>query len=310
MKLFDSIKSKRASRPSVPLSQRINAKFRRQVSEGPLFNIGALIVIIWSISFVFILIWGFNLSLMSNDEMMNDKAHFFTHSFAFSNYIEAFRSLNFNNTNYFGLLLNSLWFSTGSTIMKLVATVFFAYVIARFSFPGRKILYLFVLIQMMLPVYGQTAANYKLLSSLGLVDSPLFLLAMGAGHGMYFMICHSYFETLPKDYEESARMDGCGYFRTFFQIMLPLATPILVCIGLITFISCWNDYQTTLLYLPHWRTLTSALYSYSEITLHSSNGSIAVYFAGVFMSALPIVILYIRFNKILMSNMTIGGIKG
>ena len=309
MKLFDYIKNRRALRSNVPLGQRINAKLKRQMSEGPIFNIGAIIVLIWALSFVFILVWGFNLSIMSNEEMMNDKAHFFSRSFAFYNYIEAFKSLNFNNTNYFGLLLNSIWFSTGSTIFKLVSTVFFAYVIARFSFPGRKLLYFIVLAQLLLPVYGQTAANYTLLSNLGLVDSPLFLLAMGAGHGMFFMICHSYFETLPRDYEESARMDGCGYFRTFFQIMLPLAAPILVCIGLMTFISCWNDYLVTLLYLPHWRTLTSALYSYSEITLHSSNGSIAVYFAGVFMSALPIVILYFRFNKVLMSNMTIGGIK-
>ena len=294
----------------VPLHKRIANKFRKQISEGPLFNIGCVIVLLWALSFVFILVWGLNLSLMSENEIMNERAHYFTHTFTFSNYVEAFKSLNFNNTNYFGLLLNSVWFSVGATFMKLVSTVFFSYVIARYAFPGRKLLYLFVLVQMMLPTYGQTAANYTLLSSIGLVDSPLFLLAMGAGHGMFFMICHSYFETLPKDYEESARMDGCGYFRTFFQIMLPLATPILVCIGLITFISCWNDYQTTLLYLPHWRTLTSALYSYSEITMHSSSGSIAVYFAGVFMSALPIVILYIRFNKILMSNMTIGGIKG
>ncbi len=293
----------------VPLHRRIATKFRKQISEGPLFNIGCVIVLLWALSFVFILLWGLNLSLMSENEIMNERAHYFTHTFTFSNYIEAFKSLNFNNTNYFGLLLNSIWFSVGATFMKLLSTVFFSYVIARYAFPGRKLLYLFVLIQMMLPTYGQTAANYTLLSSIGLADSPLFLLAMGAGHGMFFMICHSYFETLPKDYEESARMDGCGYFRTFFQIMLPLATPILVCIGLITFISCWNDYQTTLLYLPHWRTLTSALYSYSEITMHSSSGSIAVYFAGVFMSALPIVILYIRFNKVLMSNMTIGGIK-
>ena len=309
MKLFDYFKKRRVLNSNVPLGQRISTKFKKQMSEGIVFNIGTIIAIVWALSFVFILVWGFNLSIMSNDEMMNEKAHFFSHSFAFSNYIEAFKSLKFDKTDYFGLLLNSLWFSTGSTIMKLISTVFFAYAIARFSFPGRKLLYLIVLIQLLLPVYGQTAANYTLLSSLGLVDSPLFLLAMGAGHGMFFMICHSYFETLPRDYEESARMDGCGYFRTFFQIMLPLAAPILVCIGLMTFIACWNDYATTLLYLPHWRTLTSALYSYSEITLHTSNGSIAVYFAGVFMSALPIVILYFRFNKILMSNMTIGGIK-
>ncbi len=289
---------------------RICLRFKKQFQEGPLFNIGAVIVLLWSFSFVFILLWGFNFSLMSQEELSAQNAHFFSHTFSFSNYISAFKTLKYDDTNYFGMLWNSIWFSFGSTLMKLIATVFFAYAIARFSFPGRKVLYVIVIVQMMLPTYGQTAANYKLLSTFGLVDSPLFLLAMGAGHGMYFLICHSYFETLPKDYEESARIDGCGYFRTFFQIMLPLATPILVCIGLVTFIACWNDYQTTLLYLPHWRTLTSALFSYNEITMHSSEGSVPVYFAGIFLSAFPIVILYIRFNKTLMSNMTLGGVKG
>lgn len=289
--------------------KRAGVRCRNQFKEGPLFNIGALIVILWAFSYIFVLLWGLNYSLMSQDELANN-AHFFTHTFSFSNYISAFKTLKFDDTNYFGMLWNSIWFSVGSTVMKLIATIFFAYAIARFSFPGRKVLYVIVIAQMLLPTYGQTAANYQLLSTLGLVDSPLFLLAMGAGHGTFFLICHSYFETLPKDYEESARIDGCGYFRTFFQIMLPLAAPIIVCVGLLTFISCWNDYQTTLLYLPHWRTLTSALFSYSEITMHSSEGSLPVYFAGIFLSALPVVFLYIRFNKTLMSNMTLGGVKG
>ncbi len=289
--------------------KRAGIRIRNQLKEGPLFNIGALIVMLWALSFVFVLLWGFNYSLMSKEEL-GENAHFFTRTFSFSNYVSAFKTLKFDNTNYFGMLWNSIWFSVGSTVMKLIATIFFAYVIARFSFPGRKLLYVIVIAQMLLPTYGQTAANYQLLSGLGLVDSPLFLLAMGAGHGTFFLICHSYFETLPKDYEESARIDGCGYFRTFFQIMLPLAAPIIVCIGLLTFIACWNDYQTTLLYLRHWKTLTSALYSYSEVTMHSSEGSLPVYFAGIFLSALPVVFLYIRFNKTLMSNMTLGGVKG
>lgn len=283
-------------------------RVKRQLREGLFFNIGAIIALVWSISIFVAIIWGFNISIMSVEET-SENAHFFSRSFSFVNYINAFKTLKTEKGNYFNMLWNSIWFSTGATVMKLISTICFSYVVARYEFPGRKALYTFVIIQMMLPTYGQTAANYQLLDSFGLVDSPLFLLAMGAGHGMYFLICYSYFEGLPKDYEESARMDGCGYFRTFFQIMMPLAKPIIVTIALLTFISCWNDYSTTLLFLPHWRTLTSALFSYTEITMHSEGGSLPVYFAGIFLSALPIVILYIAFNKTLMENMTIGGIK-
>lgn len=288
--------------------QRAKGRIVRQWREGPFFNLGALIALVWSATIFFAIIWGFNLSIMSNDEMMKN-AHFFSQGQAWDNYVKAFQSLKVGDENYFKMFWNSIWFSTGATVMKLISTVFFAYVMARYEFPGRKFLYHLVIIQMMLPTYGQTAANYQLLDSFGLVDSPLFLLAMGAGHGMFFLICYSYFQSLPHDYEESARIDGCGYFRTFFQIMIPLAKPAIVTIGLLTFISCWNDYQTTLLYLPHYRTLTSALFRFSEITMHSDVGTLPVYFAGIFLSSLPIVILYICFNKTLMENTTIGGIK-
>lgn len=280
----------------------------KQIHRGFAFNLLALITFLWAMSLLVVIIWGINISLTEGRAFDLDSNRFFPEKLYFQNYVEAFRTIAFEDTDYFGMLLNSIWFSFGSTFMKLLATVCFAYVVARFRFKGRKFLYVFVLIQMMLPVYGQTTANYILLDTFGLVDSPLFLLAMGAGHGMYFLICHSFFETLPSSYEEAAQIDGAGYMRTFLQIMLPLSKPILISIGLLTFISCWNDYTTTLLYLPHYPTLTSGLYRYKTVSIYTLDT--CVYFAGIFLSTLPIAALFIAFNKTLMENMAIGGIKG
>jgi ABC-type glycerol-3-phosphate transport system permease component len=84
------------------------------------------------------------------------------------------------------MIWNTVWFAFGSTFMKLAVTTLAAYTIARYNFFGKKALYGFLILQLMLPIYGQTVANYKLLLSMNLIDTPLFLLALGAGHGMYF----------------------------------------------------------------------------------------------------------------------------
>ena len=296
----------------------LKSRCMRQLHRGIAFNIAAAIVFLWALSLLVVIIWGINISLTEGVEFYLDPNRFFPKEWYFGNYEKAFSTIGYQffNTNtmtlmeatYLGMLGNSAWFSFGSTFMKLLATMCFAYVVARYRFIGRKFLYVFVLVQMMLPVYGQTTANYKLLSTFGIVDSPLMLLAMGAGHGMFFLVTHSFFETLSSSYEEAAVLDGAGYFTTFFRIMLPLAKPIVVSIGLLTFISCWNDYTSTLLYLPSYPTLSSGLYSYRQIAIYTLDD--CVYFAGVFISALPIVVLFIVFNKTLMENMSIGGIKG
>lgn len=305
------MKARIAERAGAACKRRGKAFFgrvRRQIQRGVAFNVLAAVAFLWAVSLLIVIVWGINISLTEGRAFDLDSNRFFPEKWYFGNYGKAFKTIAFEETDYFGMLINSVWFSFGATFMKLLATVCFAYAVARFEFKGRRFLYAFVLVQMMLPVYGQTTANYKLLDTLGILDSPLFLLAMGAGHGMYFLICHSFFETLPKSYEEAAEIDGAGYMRTFLQIMLPLSKPILISIGLLTFISCWNDYATTLLYLPDYPTLMSGLYRYKTVSIYTLDQS--VYFAGVFLSSLPIVVLFIAFNKTLMENMSIGGIKG
>lgn len=306
--------------------KELKERWRKQFGLGVFFNIVSLIFLIWASSLALVVFRGILISITNPDIYRYETAHTFWPTisnvqerdivrlgidriFKLENYKAALESISFENNTYFNMVWNSIWFSFGATFMKLLSTVCFAYIVSRYRFKGRKFLYTFVLIQMIIPIYGQTTANYKLLDTLGLIDSPLFLLALGAGHGMYFLICHSFFESLPKSYEEAATIDGAGYMRVFLQIMLPLAKPIIISIGLLTFVSCWNDYATTLLYLPTHYTLSSGMYKY-QFNKRTNNYQTPVYFAGIFLSALPIATLFLVFNKTLMENMAIGGIKG
>ena len=240
--------------------------------NGMMFNILGLIPLIWGTLFVLMILWGFGVSITEEGWYLDNSSRFIPLKIDFSNYKKAMEKFVFESyvdgelvkTNYFKLILNSFWFSFGMTAARMISTVFFAYAVARLHFPGRKFLYVFVVLQMMIPVYGQTAANYQLLDSLKLLDSPLFLIGQGAGHGMYFLIIYAFFRNLPTGYAEAAQIDGAGPFTVFFRVMLPQARPIIVSLSVMQFISAWNSYDVPLLYLPSYPTLSTALYLYKD----------------------------------------------
>ena len=285
--------------------------------NGVLFNILGLIPLLWGLLFVLMILWGLGISLADENWYLDNSPAFFPLKIDFSNYAKAMEKFTFESyingelvtTNYFTLILNSLWFSIGMTATKMISTVFFAYAVAKFVFPGRKFLYAFIVLQMMMPIYGQTAANYQLLDNLRLVDSPLFLIGQGAGHGMYFLIVYAFFRNLPAGYAEAAKIDGAGPFTIFFKVLLPQARPIIVSLSVMQFISAWNSYDVPLLYLPSYPTLSTALYLYKD-NMFQLGLSTPTYFAGMLISIIPVAVLFLIFNKQIMNNISIGGMKG
>lgn len=286
--------------------------------NGAIFNLLGLIPLIWGLVLVALFLWGVMVCFAEPNWYLDHSNTFIVKEFTLDNFKTAIENFHVTvnditggvrEAGFWEMTWNSVWFTVGATIVKMIATVCFAYACARFEFKGRKLLYGFVLVQMMLPTYGQTASNYSLLSKLGLVNTPLFLLALGAGHGMYFLIMHSFFQTLPTGYEEAAKMDGANAFVIFWKVMLPLAKPITSALAIMTAIATWNDYQTVLLYLTDYPNLATGLYMVKEkafiVGLQTPS-----YFAAIMLSIIPVVIVFLIFNKQIMENVSIGGLKG
>ena len=135
------------------------------------------------------------------------------------------------------------------------------------------------------------------------------MIGQGAGHGMYFLIVYAFFRNLPTGYAEAAQMDGAGPFTVFFRVMLPQARPIIVSLSVMQFISAWNSYDVPLLYLPSYPTLSTALYLYKD-NMFQLGLSTPTYFAGMLISIIPVAVLFLIFNKQIMNNISIGGMKG
>ena len=227
----------------------------------------------------------------------------------FENYVKAFEKLKIEDYNLFTMFFNSLWLTLGGTLISILVSSMTAYVVAKYHFRLRNFIYSLAIFIMIIPIVGNFPAMYKLMNDLHLRNSPLILLTYTSGFGFNFLILYGNFKSISWSYAEAAFIDGAGHCRAFFNIMLPQAKNCLLAIGLIGAIGIWNDYMTPFVYLPDYPTLASGLYRFESI-MADYGSDYPVYFAGVILSLIPILVLFIIFQDTLMSNTVAGGLKG
>jgi len=253
-------------------------------------------------------LYGFNISLMENGRAFMRDPVGFPIPPHFSNYAESFKTLKIGETNFILMILNSLWYAGGSTFCTLAASTLVAYVVSKYKFKGRNFIYGLTLVVLMIPIYGSLPAQYRLYTRVGMVDSPLILLSAFSGFGIYFIYIHAFFKSISWSYAEAAFIDGAGNFRVFFSVMLPLLLPSLSALAIMNFVSVWNDYAGPIIWLPNMPTIASGLYTYEFNMRYTAN--LPVYFAGVIISIIPALALFIVFQNTIMSNVYAGGLKG
>ena len=155
---------------------------------------------------------------------------------------------------------------------------------------------------------GSLPSALKLSMALGLYNNPLTIISSASALGSTFVIAFAFFKGVDWGYAESAFLDGAGHFTVFFKIMLPQAISPLIALSITGFIARWNDSTGPLVYLPSYPTLASGFYIYQIESQRMLN--YPVLFAGLFMSAIPIIALYLIFQDTLMDLNMGGGLKG
>ena len=156
---------------------------------------------------------------------------------------------------------------------------------------------------------GNTGGYYKLVSDIGIYNTPFFsLLTSFNGIGLGFLILYAFFSNISKSYAEAVYIDGGGEWTVYFKIMVPQAMPALLTLTIVNLIGVWNDYQTPLLYLPSFPTIASGMYVIKTSLLRT--GKDPIYYAGIILSIIPVLIVFCCFSNTIMKNMAIGGLKG
>ena len=266
-----------------------------------------LALIAVSLLFLFPFAWSVSTSLKTLPE--SQYFDLFPDNPSLKAYREALTSFNFDR--YF---VNSLFLSTVVTLFNLALASLGGYAFARLHFPGREALFLLVLGTMMIPDQLRLVPIFQML-----VDFPVtqwnwigtyqgyFAINLVGAANLFLM--RQYFLTIPKDFEEAAKLDGAGYFKTFLRVMLPLTGPALAAVAILTFQGTWNDFFWPLIIFLG----NSDLYPLPVGLFQFKDEYETLWpqlMAGSVISILPIAVLYVFFQRYFVAGIAAAGVKG
>lgn len=226
---------------------------RRPPRPGRILTFVGLLVL--SLVWIYPFIWLLSASVKDSSEIFGSGLDLIPDQFVWENYLRAWNEAGF--ASYF---VNSVLITAGTVLLVVVRSALAGYVLGRFDFPGKKLLIGVFLVTFFLPEGYTIIPVTQLTDQLGLLNTHAgVILGLGAGGQIASTLLYAgYFRGLPKELEESAKLDGAGPFRTFFQIMMPMAWPITATVVILTFLFAWNTYLLPLVFTlsePDLRTL-------------------------------------------------------
>lgn len=262
-------------------------------------------------------VWTVMSSFKSVDEWEWDNNYFgFPKEFSFGNYVSAYKYFNVR-TETGGRqvfmpeqFLYSLLYAGGCAVMSTLTPCIVAYAVARLHNKFGKVIYTIVIVAMALPIVGSLPSELQMARITGLYGHIWGQWIMKMNFlGVYFLVFHAQFRAIPMDYTEAAEIDGASNFSIMAKVIMPLAWGSVSAVLLLNFITYWNDYQIPMIYIKGYPVLAYGMFSFYQST-ETAIQSVPVKLAGILLMAIPIIIMFAVFNKKLMVNLSVGGIKG
>ena len=207
---------------------------------------------------------------------------------------------------------NSLFYAVGAVVGVLVSCSLTAYAFARIRFAGRNLLFSLMIGTLLLPYHVLLIPQYVMFQKLGWINTyvPLLIGKYLATEAFFVFLMVQFMRNLPRELDEAARLDGCGHFRIYWSIVLPLCRPALITSAIFTFINAWNDFMGPLIYLNEPGKYTVSL---GLMMFRDSDGVAANYGGMIAMSLvalLPVLLFFLAFQRYLIDGMATSGLKG
>ncbi len=249
-------------------------------------------------------VWMFSTSLRTPAESFTLPPQWFPTEPHFDNYRQVFEIVPF-----FSFILNSVKVTVIVTIAQLIFCSMAAYAFARLYFPAKNALFLLLMSSLMVPGSVTIVPIFILIRYLGLADTHTSLILPSITSAFGIFMLRQFFLTIPTELEDAAKIDGANPLQIYSRIILPLGGPALSVLAIFTFNGTWNEFFRPLIFLKTWDTFTLPL---GLITLRGveGTGSISVVLAGVALSILPILLVFLFAQRFLIEGITMTGLKG
>ncbi|MEU7983405.1 carbohydrate ABC transporter permease [Streptosporangium canum] len=300
-----------ATDPRYKPSSRSGASHGRpRKRKNPLGVFGAmshLALVIWAILIIGPILWTFLASFKNNTEIFGDPITL-PSSFGWDAWGRAWEKAHIGQ-----YMINTVFVVVCSTAATMLLGSMAAYVLSRYAFPGNRAIYFLFVSGMTFPVFLALVPLFFVVKNLGLIDTHLGVILVYTAYSLPFTVffLSAFFKTLPTSVAEAAMMDGCSHTRTFFQIMVPMAKPGLVSITIFNILGQWNQYLLPIVLLSG-NVEDKWLITQGVANISTNAGYEADWpgmFAALSMTIIPVMIIYIIFQRQIQSGLTSGAVK-
>ena len=286
--------------PTAPETRRRRAY--RQDRNGPVFWVGMILL---ALVFVVPLLWMFLTSFRTVEDSRRIPMTLIPDEFT----LRAYRLLFADEQNpVFLWAANSFIAAAAHALLVVAVASMAAYALARMQFRGKNALFVIIIATLFVPGFIFLMPNYLIMDQLGWLDTLIALIVPGAAGAFGVFFLRQFFLAIPKELEESARIDGANTWQIFTRVVLPNAKPALVTLGVLAFLGNWNDFiwPVFVLFSPERLTLPAGL-----ATLQAAyNIDYPVVMAGATVAALPVLILFIFVQRYVIEGVATSGLKG
>ncbi|MFE7505396.1 carbohydrate ABC transporter permease [Promicromonospora sp. NPDC057488] len=276
------------------------AMTRRRAAGWVQFAVLAVLALAW----VYPLLWIFAASLKDDASIFTDGLSLIPHQWNWQNYVDAWQTAGFARYT-----LNSLIVTIGSVVVVILRCATAGYVIGRYRFRGRRVVLGVLLAASFIPTGLAIIPVVRLSTELGILDSTLgLILALSAGGNVAGVLLYTgFFAQIPDELEQAAHVDGAGFLRTFFSVMLPLSGPITATVAVVTFIGTWSNFFVPLVFTfsdPDRRTLAVGMLAFQGTNSTDWTGLAA----GATMSLVPVLLVFVLLQRYFVEGIA-GAVK-
>lgn len=264
-----------------------------------------IVTILLIVGFVWVypFLWAIAGAFKTQIGLFTSGASLIPNRFDFSNFQRAWVTAGFSQ--YF---FNTVLYAGGSTVIELLKSALCGYILARYRFPGRNLLYALIVGTLFIPLASIILPQFLVVESLGLLNTQagVILAFSGATGALYVLLFANFFKGVPEELFEAAKIDGASFVR-MFRLVFPLARPVIATVVIFNFIATWNDFNIPLIYTlsaPDLRTLAVGMFAFQGENSFDWTG----FAAGSVISFLPVLLVFLAFQGYFVRGLS-GAVK-